>query len=337
MRFVDPLLTVVSGVSVAKTAPSPPVASSEEPVLRASPDPALPDSWIQTALNADTLTYRCYPHAPTVDPDADVPLADLTDSSDLVERAARPANWFTGMTRSLAGFTATTLFAPFENITQFRIMDWLYNSSPSKSNADTNRMLDIMRSPDFDVTHIANFTVEKGEQMLDRDPEFAAEDGWQEATLSIPVPCTGHRFGSEEDAPKFDIPGFFYRNVLAVIVSFFQTAKPGSIHFTPFEQWHQDTDGTTEREYSELYNSQAWIDEHLRIMRDFRDNPMEKVIAAIIWYSDSTLLAEFGGKAAWPIYQFFGNQSKYFRTKPSTFAAHHISYVPSVSVADPPQ
>ena len=47
--------------------------------------------------------------------------------------------------------------------------------------------------------------------------------------------------------------------------------------------------------------------------------------------SDSTHLGQFGTAALWPIYTFFGNQSKYERTKPSQFAAHHTAYIPSVT------
>ncbi|KAF5355377.1 hypothetical protein D9757_014596 [Collybiopsis confluens] len=33
----------------------------------------------------------------------------------------------------------------------------------------------------------------------------------------------------------------------------------------------------------------------------------------------------------WPIYMYFGNQSKYDRSRPSAFAAHHIAYIPKLS------
>jgi hypothetical protein len=308
-------------------APPASLAVSDQDELETTPD------WIQTEVDPRTKTFRRYPHLPSVDPDANVPLVDLNDSPELGPAPTRPQGWFSGMTRSLAGLASRAIFAPFENITQFRFMAWHYNDSPSKSVADTNAMLSIMKAPEFRAEHVADFTIEKGQQLLDRDTFFATEDGWQEASLSIKVPCTGHRSASEALAPTFSIPGFFYRNILSVIVSFFQNAAPGSLHFTPFEQWCQYANGTKERVYTELYNSQAWIDEHLQIMHDFRHEHMEKAIAAVMWYSDSTLLAQFGGKTAWPIYQFFGNQTKYTRNKTSTFSAQHIGYVPSVRSA----
>ena len=47
--------------------------------------------------------------------------------------------------------------------------------------------------------------------------------------------------------------------------------------------------------------------------------------------SDSKHIGQFGAAALWPIYTFFGNQSKYDRAKPSQFAAHHTAYIPSVT------
>ena len=41
-------------------------------------------------------------------------------------------------------------------------------------------------------------------------------------------------------------------------------------------------------------------------------------------------LTNFGTASLWPIYLFFGNQSKYMQCKSSAFAAHHIAYIPKV-------
>lgn len=59
---------------------------------------------------------------------------------------------------------------------------------------------------------------------------------------------------------------------------------------------------------------------------------LETVVAAIMLWSDSTHLASFGNAALWPVYMFIGNQSKYARAKPSSFAAHHLAYIPKVCI-----
>jgi hypothetical protein len=273
--------------------------------------------------------FRRYPNTPTVDPDAIVPLAAVCDSPDVLEVTRRRLDWFSGMTRSLAGLLPRNIFAPFENMTQFRFMDWHFNSSSGKSNADTNRMIsDVILAPDFQPSHLEGFSVERGERFLDREAEFSPDDGWEEASLQVPVPCTGS-CATEEQARRFDIPGFVYRRILPIIVSVFENTPIGSLHFTPFEQWRRLASGAKERVYSELYNSQAWIDEHVKLRKQ-SDSGLETVIAGIMFYSDSTHLTQFGTKAVWPIYMFFGNETKYVRSKPSMFSAHHIGYIPTV-------
>ena len=60
------------------------------------------------------------------------------------------------------------------------------------------------------------------------------------------------------------------------------------------------------------------------------DKPRTPVILALMIWSDSTHLASFGTASLWPIYLYFGNLSKYTRAKPSSFAAHHLAYIPKV-------
>ena len=57
---------------------------------------------------------------------------------------------------------------------------------------------------------------------------------------------------------------------------------------------------------------------------------LEIVIAGIMLWSDATHLASFGNASLWPIYLFFANQSKYIRSRPTAFAAHHLAYIPTV-------
>jgi hypothetical protein len=60
------------------------------------------------------------------------------------------------------------------------------------------------------------------------------------------------------------------------------------------------------------------------------DETLESVVVPIMLYSDSTHLATFSTAALWPIYFFIGLTLKYIWTKPTTFSAHHLAYIPSV-------
>ncbi|KAJ7673060.1 hypothetical protein DFH06DRAFT_53284 [Mycena polygramma] len=57
---------------------------------------------------------------------------------------------------------------------------------------------------------------------------------------------------------------------------------------------------------------------------------LERVILSLMWWSDSTHLASFGDAALWPLYLFFGNQSKWLRVKPRSNLCHHVAYFPKL-------
>jgi hypothetical protein len=63
------------------------------------------------------------------------------------------------------------------------------------------------------------------------------------------------------------------------------------------------------------------------------DCDAEVTILAVLLWSDSTHLMNFGMASLWPVYLFLGNISKYTRAKPSAHMAHHLTYVPSVRVS----
>lgn len=90
-------------------------------------------------------------------------------------------------------------------------------------------------------------------------------------------------------------------------------------------------DTPPERVWGELYTSDAFLIAERDLINAHPDPAHPCVIAALMIWSDSTHLAQFGQAKAWPIYAYFGNQSKYTRCKPSTQSAQVIGYVPPVS------
>ncbi|KIJ06917.1 hypothetical protein PAXINDRAFT_19881 [Paxillus involutus ATCC 200175] len=71
--------------------------------------------------------------------------------------------------------------------------------------------------------------------------------------------------------------------------------------------------------------------ENIKASRQESGCNLETVVAAIMLWSDSTHLANFRNAVLWPIYMFIGNQSKYTRSKPTSFAAHHLAYIRKLS------
>jgi hypothetical protein len=101
-------------------------------------------------------------------------------------------------------------------------------------------------------------------------------------------------------------------------------------HHAPYKVfWQPDKTCPPERVITELYTSDAMLEEYQKINSKPPEVPgmQQTVIAAIMLWSDSTHLASFGNAALWPVYLLLRNQSKYSRAKPKLFAAHHLAYI----------
>ena len=298
---------------------------------------------IQTSPNIYGIYRTYHNNLPTHNPDNLVSLASVSDAPTFgrahEQIGARP--WWSGFGSSLRA-VQDNFFAPFLNVTTFLLMCWFYNGSPMKSLAELDRLVnEVILVEEFNKADLQGFRAAKELERLDMyhgDPEdfrssFSTSDGWRETSVKIRVPADGVVHESLEDAPQLSIPGLFYRHPLEVIKNTFCEASAEQFHFTPFEQHYRPTpDAPPERIYSEIYTSPVMIEEHNHIRSQPRDGgcTLETVVAAIMLWSDSTHLASFGTASLWPIYLFLGNQSKYVRGKTSSFAAHHLAYIPKV-------
>ncbi|KZT05800.1 uncharacterized protein LAESUDRAFT_760025 [Laetiporus sulphureus 93-53] len=133
-------------------------------------------------------------------------------------------------------------------------------------------------------------------------PDFCSEDL---ATFRVT------RKAHDDTTPEYTIGGMFYCKLL--------------------EFWQPSSDSPPERLYGELYTADAMIAEQKKLESQCSEpDDIEPVIAAIMLYSDSTHLANFGTASLWPMYAFIGNQSKYISAKPTSFVAHHLAYIPKL-------
>jgi hypothetical protein len=134
----------------------------------------------------------------------------------------------------------------------------------------------------------------------------------------------------------FSVPGLVYRKLTAVIQAAFSSPLASHFHFSPFKLFHRSPSGEEERVLSEVYNSDAFIEEHDNVQRaplppdsDQPDCKLEKVPVALMVWSDSTHLANFGTAKLWPIYLLLGNISKYIHGQPNSGACQHVAYISS--------
>jgi hypothetical protein len=214
-------------------------------------------------------------------------------------------------------------------------MTWLNTGSKSKSEGEAQRLVDeVLQAKDFNPLDMHGVKIRGENQLLDLSQKtFPLADGFRKASVSIQVPS-----GDKNIKPTmFTIPGLRYRTLTSVIRGAFQHPLAHRYHLSPFELFHKPPGSPeSERVYSEVYNSDAFIEEHDRIQRHGElpsDDPhcrREKVVAALMFWSDVTLLAQFGTMKLWPIYLMLGNLSKYIRAKMYSRACHHVAYIPSV-------
>ena len=202
---------------------------------------------------------------------------------------------------------------------------------------------DVLQAPDFKAEDLAEFRAAKENARLDSfkfkqgpgtlsdndNPVF--DDTWIKGTVYIPLPCDGVN-QSEDVAPLFPVT-FYYRKILNVIKAALSENESKGFHTFPFRAyWHPSKGEPPEQIYSESYTGNAWNNEYDELNKSREDGPdhLEAFIIALMVWSDSTVLAQFGTASLWPIYLYIGNQSKYTRAKPTSMSAHHLAYLPKV-------
>jgi hypothetical protein len=69
-------------------------------------------------------------------------------------------------------------------------MNWFYQTSV-KSLADMDSLVhEVLRAPDFDASHLEDFSASREVKRLDDDPIHPTSDGWKESTIKIRLPRT---------------------------------------------------------------------------------------------------------------------------------------------------
>ncbi|GBE78097.1 hypothetical protein SCP_0109790 [Sparassis crispa] len=290
---------------------------------------------VRTAKNIFGL-FREYQKLPSHNPDDTTSLSDMayvqpsnSDTAHSRHALAVPSNPIAAM--------ASSSFAPFANMSIFRLMNWMWSGSHIKSIDELDKLVNgVILAPDFHKEDLQGFDVKRETAKLDKaaqSTETVAQDGWNEAEVEIEVP-DGKKHQSESDGsiPCFKVPGLHHRSLIKVIKATRTDPAAVDFHTTPFKQFWQQASGSTERVYDELYSTDAFIDAHEDLLQKPQEPgcTLERSISALMFWSDSTHLASFGNASLWPLYLFFGNQSKYICCKPRAAACHHIAYIPKL-------
>ncbi|KAF8594348.1 hypothetical protein BDV93DRAFT_611903 [Ceratobasidium sp. AG-I] len=257
--------------------------------------------------------------------------------------------------------TPQEIVLPFPNTSTFRLAHWFFTGGPQKSLSERKRLVEaVILAPDFSPDHfrgknllaldhaIDQLDIRSSEPLSEADAMVGSSSGWKKQDICISIPqrrdSRRKRHTPPPDSDSFDnygrilmLPGLYTRSLTEIIrLRFMDITKSncGVFHFTPYQQWwHPGSNQPAQRVYDDLYTGDEWIKEHAALQRSppVPGCTLERCIAALMIWSDSTHLAQTGQSSIWPVYLYLGNQSKSARRKPLTRSSEHVALLPKVT------
>ena len=237
--------------------------------------------------------------------------------------------------------TTTTPFSPYPNLNSFLLGEWFWDNGIQKSQRDFKDLLDILCHPDFELEDIRktnwsniNTTLSQSGGTGDSEAEWM-DEGWKCSPITIQVPF--HRLTENPGSRPYLVGQFHHRSLVAVIKEQLKSADAGTrFHFEPHELLWKRGNGLQDiRVYGEMYTSDKLLEMH----RNLLESPpvpgcnAPRAIVPLMFWSDSTHLTSFGQAKLWPLYMFFGSDSKYRRCKPSANLCSHMAYFQKVRLS----
>lgn len=335
-RFQDILPESSAFISpLSISTPTPPVARIVRLIVRDT---------LWTDYNAFGLR-RHYMHRPTYEPDAFLTPEDLLAPNRHAAQSNAPVHipLPTLTTSPIPSPTVTAELPPpwpLANMSKWLLMRWANNGKTTKSASEIDSLVsDVIMDPAFNAADLHGFRSETENTRLDREADAAGHPLFQsfdETTVNIEVPS-----GEPGVPPQpFPVPGLLHRKLTDVITAAFQETLSFRMHLSPHKIFHRSPGATEDiRVYGEMYTSDVFLeaDDDVRLRGKLPPGQqgctLEKIVAAMMLFSDATHLASFGNAKAWPIYLALGNLSKYVRACPTSDSMFHVAYIPSVSVS----
>lgn len=156
--------------------------------------------------------------------------------------------------------------------------------------------------------------------------------GWHKTQVTIEVPFS--QTTAQPGARPYVAADLYHPPLVSVIREKLSNAQDDKLfHYEPYQlRWsapHLQHEVTMQ---GKLYTSPAFVDAH----RELQESPGEPgcnlpcIVAALMFWSDATHLTTFGNMKLWPVYMYFGNESKYRRCKPSCNLGNHVAYFQKV-------
>ncbi|KAF9230744.1 hypothetical protein BU15DRAFT_83245 [Melanogaster broomeanus] len=225
-------------------------------------------------------------------------------------------------------------FHPYPNESSLRLGDWYWNHGSQKSQESFKKLLGIIGDLEFNPEDIRNTNWKAIDRELGSSSDDVPEagDGWSRSPVTISVPF--HRRSSNPGPCDYTVPDFHHRRLVSIIRETLSDPFHHHVyHHEPYELWWHPPNRTCNvRVHGELYTSEAFIkaQDQLLALPHEPNCDLPRCIAALMFWSDATQLTSFGSAKLWPLYLYFGNQSKYRRCQPSSKLCSHVAYFQSL-------
>ncbi|KAJ3526401.1 hypothetical protein NMY22_g10179 [Coprinellus aureogranulatus] len=233
-------------------------------------------------------------------------------------------------------------FYPFPNISAYRLGQWYWSDDREKSQRSFQDLLSIVGSEDFNPADVKGANWKKIDRDLagsaydidDLDSKEWVDDGisWNSVSVTLQIPFS--QYTENPGNHLFTIEGFHYRPLTPII-----KAKLESSSGREYFQYHGSMKlalgtpgkwegGASGRLVGEIYTSPAFLEayEALQASPPEPKCTLLRHVVGLMFASDSTMLATFGTAKLWPLYMFFGNDSKYRRAKPTEQLFETVAY-----------
>jgi Plavaka transposase len=230
------------------------------------------------------------------------------------------------------------LYYPYPNESSFKLGHWYWNDGVQKSHQSFKNLLDIVGSPDYDPhdvqhTHWDKINSQLGSSVDDEGDEWEDEDaGWLKTEVVINVPFS--RTTAQPGPRPYVAADLYHRSLVSVIREKLANAHDDEhFHYEPYQlQWSPPHLLREVNIQGELYTSPAFMDAHraLQVSPGEPSCDLPRVVAALMFWSDATQLTTFGNAKLWPVYMYFGNESKYHRCRPTCHLSNHVAYFQKV-------
>lgn len=293
---------------------------------------------MRSKLNVFGL-FREYTRKPTYDPDATLRVEDMSNIP-LPSHSAETLD---------EALSATTVAG--DNTTEQLLYEWMNDGVNLKTAREMNKLVhNKILNEAFKTTELGHFDAERTNHRadeMDQDTEAPRPfgTGFTPREVVIEVPSGDPKV----PARPFSVRGLYCRRIVDVIrEAFGDPILSKYYHLFPFRLFRRSpgspaasSSSTTstnacQRVLTDIYNSDAMLEEHERVQH--ADLPPDdphckrpRIVSALMAWSDSTHLADFGTAHIWPIYLMLGNLSKYIRCQPTSGACLHLAYIPSLT------